>query len=89
MKRTVEIEMTVRTNSVEKAINKFFSKLPELEYWKEAFEYMAENNEYFFSDTTMADGTRNENWAYALHLNINENVSTKNLTVYMCVIERA
>ena len=89
MTRTVEVEMTTRTNKVEKAINKFFSKHPELEYWKETFEYMAENNEDFFSDTTMADGTRNKNWAYALHLDINENVNSKNLTVYMCVIERA
>ena len=89
MKRTVEVEMTVRTNNVEKAINKFFSKHPELEYWKETFGYMAENNEDFFSDTTMADGTRNNNWAYALHLNVNEIVSKKDFTAYMCVIERA
>ena len=89
MTRTVEVEMTVRTNNVEKAISKFFSKHPELEYWKETFEYMASNNEDFFSDITMADGTRNNDWAYALHLDINENVSKKDLTIYMCVIERA
>ena len=83
MKRTVEIEMTSKTNNVEKAINKFFSKHPEIEYWKETFEYMAENNEDFFCDNTMADGAKNNEWAYALHLDINEN------SVYMCVIERA
>ena len=91
MKRTVEVEMTIRTNKVEKAINKFFSKHPELEYWKETFEYMAENNESFFSDYYFdtANRVRNENWAYALHLDINENINSKNITVYMCVIERA
>lgn len=89
MKRTVDVEMTVRTNNVEKAINKFFSKHPELEYWKETFIYMAENNEDFFSDTKLANGERNIDWAYALHLDINENVSKKDLTVYMCIIERA
>lgn len=89
MKRTIEVEMTMRTNTVEKAIDKFFSKHPELEYWQETFEYMTEKNESFFSDTRLANGEYNHDWAYALHLDINENVNAKNLTVYMCVIERA
>lgn len=89
MNRTIEVEMTARANSIEKAIAKFFGKHPELEYWKETFENMAENNESFFSDITMADGTHNSDWAYALHLDVNENVRKKDFTVYMCIIERA
>lgn len=89
MKRTIEVEKTIKTNNIEKAIDKFFNKHPELEYWKDTFKYMVENNESFFSDTTMADGTRNNNWVYALHLDINENVCKKDFTVYMCIIERA
>ena len=82
MTRTVEVEMTIRTNNVEKAINKFFIKHRVLDYWKDTFEYMKENNDDFFSDTIMADGTKNSEWRYALHLDISENL------VYMCVIER-
>ena len=83
MKRTIEVEMNSRTNNVTKAIDKFFTKHPKLDYWKETFEYMAENNEDFFADTRLADGTNNKDWTYALHLDVNED------TVYMCVIERA
>lgn len=83
MKRTIEVEMNSRTNNVAKAIDKFFTKHPELDYWKEEFEWMAENKKYFECNDRMADGTKNEDWTYALHLDINED------TVYMCVIERA
>lgn len=37
MKRIVEAEMEVRTNSVKRAINKFFVKFADLDYWKEQF----------------------------------------------------
>lgn len=82
MTRTVEIEMTLKTNNVEKAINKFFSKHPDIEYWRETFEYMSDKNEDFFCDNIFADGSNNSDWTYALHLDTNEN------SVYMCVIER-
>ena len=83
MTRTVNVDMETRVAKVETAFNRFFKKHPELEYWRETFEYMAENNEDFFSDKTMADGTVNTNWAYALHLDIDDKF------VYMAVIERA
>ena len=83
MKRISETEITAKTVNVERAINKFFRKHPELEHWKETFQYMAENNVDFFCDNTMSDGTKNKSWTYALHLDINEN------SVYICVVERA
>lgn len=83
MKRVIEVEMTTKTKKVATAINKFFKKYPELDYWKEVFEYMAENNKDFECDNLFADGTDNKDWTYALHLDINED------NVYMCVIERA
>ena len=82
MKRTIEAEMTVRTKNVETVINRFFKKFPELDYWREEFKYLAENNKDFECDNLLADGTENKDWAYALHLDVNEDI------IYMCVIER-
>lgn len=84
MKRIVEAEMEVRTNSVKRAINKFFVKFADLDYWEEQFEYMYENGQDFCCDNLFANGEKkNEDWCYALHLDVDENF------VYMCVIERA
>ena len=83
MKRIIEEEMETRCKKVSTALDRFFKKNPTLNYWRETFEYMAENNLDFFSDNTMADGTKNNDWCYALHLDINEN------DFYICVIERA
>lgn len=83
MKRIIEAEMETKCKKISTALDRFFQKNPALNYWRETFEYMAENNLDFFSDNTMADGTKNKNWAYALHLDINEN------EFYICVIERA
>ena len=85
MTRTIEAEMTVRTNSVQKAIEKFFGKHPELDYWKEMFEYMAENNVDHESDEWFdkANRVRNTEWTWALHLDIEDGC------IYLCVIERA
>lgn len=85
MKRVIEIEMETKCKKVETAIKRFFEKNPEVLYWKETFEYMAENNETFFSDYYFDtyNRVRNENWAYALHLERNDDY------FYMCVIERA
>ena len=84
MKRIIEAEKEYKTGNVKKALGMFFKAFPELDYWKEEFEYMLKNNIDFDSDTRFADscGTRNENWAYALHLDYSDNHT------YICVIER-
>ena len=51
---------------------------------KEQLEWMAKNNVDFFADTKMADGTKNHDWCYALHLDQFEGDHT-----YICIIERA
>lgn len=83
MKRVIEAEMETTCNKFTTALNRFLKKYPELEYWKETFEYMSENGENFFCDNYFASGEYNKDWAYALHLNINGDC------YYMCVIERA
>lgn len=82
MKRVIEVEMESR-GTAKQVIAKFFKRHPELDYWKEQFEYMAENNKDFECDNLYADGTKNPDWIYALHLDVNED------SVYICVIERA
>ena len=82
MKRIVEVEFETRCKSAKTAIERFFKKFPALDYWKENFEYMAENNIDFFSDNKLADGTRNTEWAYALHFDSTEDFH------YLCIIER-
>lgn len=83
MTKTVEIEKEYQCDA-KKAIHYFFKKYPELDYWKEQFEWMAKNNVDFFADTKMADGTKNHDWCYALHLDQFEGDHT-----YICIIERA
>ena len=83
MKRIIDVDMECRCKKLSTALNRFFKKYPNLTEWRETLEYMAENNLDFFSDNTMADGTKNNDWCYALHLDINEN------DFYICVIERA
>lgn len=83
MERTLEIENLYKSNA-KKAINKFFKAHPELDYWKEQFEWMAETGIESFNDTMMADGTYNKDWAYSLHLDQYEGDQT-----YICIIERA
>lgn len=83
MKRTVEAEKEYTRFHGQKAIDKFFKANANLEYWKEAFEWMLETGTNFFADNRFADGTRNENWTYALHF-IDDEYFT-----YICVIERA
>ena len=83
MKRTLEIEKMYKSNA-KKAINRFFKKYPELGYWKEQFEWMAETGTEFCCDNRMNDGAENPDWTYALHLNQYEGNYT-----YICIIERA
>lgn len=82
MARVIEVEKEYKATP-EKAIAKFFKKFTQLEYWKDTFEYMAENGESFFCDNLFADGTENKDWAYALHLDRNGDYT------YICIIERA
>ena len=73
MKRILDVDMEIRCKKLKTALDRFFKKYPQLENdWRETFEWMAENNKDFFCDDTMADGTKNNNWCYALHLDIEE-----------------
>lgn len=83
MKRIVNVEKEYRRFHGQKAIDHFFKSHPELEYWKEGFEWMLENGKDFFCDDTLADGTRNDAWSFALHFD-----NTSEFT-YICIIERA
>lgn len=85
MKRIVDVDMTVRCKKVETAFNRFFKKYPELDCWREVFEWMAENNIDFDCNNIYDDGSRNDDWTYALHLNIDMEYSY----FYIAVIERA
>lgn len=82
MKRIINVDIKIRCKKVETALNRFFKKYPELDYYREQLEYMAENNVDFCSDEKMADGTRNKNWTWALHLEQEEDY------YYIAVIER-
>lgn len=82
MRRVKEYEKEYKTNNVLGAINRFFEKYQDVDYWKDTFEYMLENGENFFCDNLMADGEVNKDWRYALHLVVDEKY------VYICVIER-
>lgn len=83
MERIINVDMEIKCKKVKTAFDRFFKKYPTLNYWRETFEWMADNNSDFESDTVMNDGTRNKDWYWALHLDIEENY------IYMAVIERA
>lgn len=83
MKRVVNVESEYQ-KPAEKAIEMFFRKFPDLDYWRETLEYMNEHNEEFFCDNRFADGSINHEWAYALHL---DKFSEKH--TYIAIIERA
>lgn len=82
MKRVIEIEKEYKATP-KKAIEKFFKKFPEINYWKETFEWMLESGTEHFTDDMMADGTKNNEWCYSLWLDQNDDYT------YICVIERA
>lgn len=91
MKRVIEAEFETTAKKVSTAINRFFKKFPELESWREVFEYMNENGQSFESDEWFdkENGIRNNEWRWALHLNVNERYDSNDVDVYICVIERA
>lgn len=82
MKRTVNVDKEYRC-SAEKAIEKFFKRFPELDYWKETFEWMNADNVNHFIDDLFANGEKNNDWTYSLWLDKDENYT------YIAVIERA
>ena len=81
MKRTVNIDKEYRC-SAEKAIEKFFKAHPELDYWREQFEWMNEANVNHDINDTAGNGEKME-WTYSLWLDKDENYT------YIAVIERA
>lgn len=83
MTRVVNVDKFYNTTNIKKVLGYFFKKYPELNYWKETFEYMYENNVDFFCDNLFADGTKNPDWRYALHLDIFDDCT------YIAVVERA
>lgn len=83
MKRIVDVDMTINCKKLSTALNRFFKKYPELNYWREEFEWMAENNEDFECNNIFNDGSKNNDWTYALHLDIEDSY------FYIAVIERA
>lgn len=83
MKRIVDVDMKINCKKLTTALNRFFKKYPELNYWREEFEWMAENNEDFESNNIFNDGSKNYEWTYALHLDMEDSY------FYIAVIERA
>lgn len=82
MSRTVNIDKEYRCSAAS-AIQKFFAKHPELDYWRETFEWMLAENVNHFIDDRFANGERNEDWSYSLWLDLDDHYT------YICVIERA
>lgn len=57
------------TGSAAHAIKMFCKRYPEAtDGFRETYEWMAENGVEKFSDDLFADGTRNSDWCYAIHL---------------------
>ena len=83
MKRVVDVDMEIRTGNAQKALDKFFSKHPELDYWCGELEYMAENGIDFECDDRQPNGLPVKNWRWALHFDLDSN------RAYIAIIERA
>lgn len=76
MKIVIDNDMVCRCKKLTTALDRFFKKYPNLTYWKETFESMAENHQDFLKDGN------DDLWGWALHLDIDENY------YYIAVIER-
>lgn len=84
MTRTVNVDMMINCKKFSTSLNRFFKRHPEVdECWRETLEWMHETGTDFFSDNLLADGTKNNEWRYALHLDEYEDA------FYIAVIERA
>lgn len=82
MKRITDIDIDTNCKKFSVALKRFMKKYPGHEEWAETFEWMHETGTDFFSDNLFADGTKNDNWGYALHLDEYEN------HFYLALIER-
>lgn len=83
MKRITDIDGSYDCKKFSTALRRFMKKYPGHEEWKETFEWMYESGTDFFCDNIFADGTKNPDWCYALHLDVNED------NFYLALIERA
>lgn len=83
MKRIIEAELETNCKSAGTAINRFMAKHPELDYWREELQWMADNGKDYEDDRRMADGSTNNDWAFALHFDFDGD------RAYIAVIERA
>lgn len=75
MTRITDTGMTIWTSNITTELNRFFKKNEEL-------EWMAENNVDFLCSNEYNDGTRNKDWTFALHLDIEADY------IYIGIIER-
>lgn len=82
MKKIIDVDMVCRCKKLSTALDRFFRKYPDLNVWRETFEWMYENNKDFECDNLFSDGAKNENWRFALHLDVEEDY------YYIAVIER-
>lgn len=82
MERIINVDFETNCKKIYTALNRFFNKFPELNYWEETFIWMFENGKRFFSDGVLEDGLLSNDWAYALHLIEDEDY------FYIAVIER-
>lgn len=84
MKRVTDIDMDTTCKKFATALSRFMKKYPGHEEWKETFEWMHESGTDFFCDNLFADGTKNNDWCYALHLDEYDSGH-----FYLALIERA
>lgn len=84
MKRITNVDAYITCKKFSTALDRFFKKFEGHEEWRETFEWMHEEGIEFFCDDLLADGTKNQDWCYALHLETFDNGY-----YYMALIERA
>ncbi len=82
MRTVINVDATYFVAKFETALRRFLKKYPELDYWKEMFEWMYENDVDYESNSLMSDNTYNPNWTYTLRLDAEDHC------FYFCVIER-
>lgn len=82
LQRVFSEDATYRRMKPENTIKRFCEKYDKLE-WKEVFDWMLEDGTEHFSDTMMADGSKNQDWCYSLWLEVEGDYT------YIALIERA
>ena len=83
MKRVTDVDAILRCKKFDTALNRFMKKYPGHEECREVYEWMHETGTEFFADTLMADGSKNNDWCYALHCEAGED------WYYLALVERA